>query len=226
MILAAILFAVILFGPNLWAARILKKFNYCRNDIPGTGGEFAEHLLKQLELEKCHVKLGDQKNIDHYNPKTKTVVLSKIYHESNSLTAIVIAAHEVGHAIQDAQGSKLLNLRTKLVILTDRFEKIASLLLFSAPILTLFFKVPMLGAATFLLAIAVMSSPIFIHLITLPVEYDASFNKAMPILKSGYLNNKDIGYSRKILTACTLTYLAASLVSLLNFYRWIRILKK
>ena len=84
----------------------------------------------------------------------------------------------------------------------------------------------MLGAATFLLAIAVMSSPIFIHLITLPVEYDASFNKAMPILKSGYLNNKDIEYSRKILTACTLTYLAASLVSLLNFYRWIRILKK
>ena len=52
MILAGILLMVIIFGPNFWTRRILKKYNYCRNDIPGTGGDFANHLLKQLKTKE------------------------------------------------------------------------------------------------------------------------------------------------------------------------------
>lgn len=226
MILAAILLVFLIFGPNLWATRVLKKFSYCRDDIPGTGGDFAAHLLNQLNLETSSVTSSTQNNVDHYNPTSKTIVLSKNYHDSNSLTAIVIAAHEVGHALQDAHGSRFLQLRTFLVKLATRVEKIASILLICAPIITLVFRVPLLGSATLLLAIGIMTLPILIHLITLPLEFDASFNKAMPILRSGYLNKDDIKSSKKILTACALTYLAASLGGLLNFYRWIRILRK
>jgi len=223
MILAGFLLMVIIFGPNLWTRRILRKYNYCRNDIPGTGGDFANHLLKQLNLRNFKIKAGSGNNIDHYNPKTKTITLSANYYDSNSLTAIVIAAHEVGHALQDANQSKTLHLRTRLVKTSAQFEKVASVLLVSAPLLTVIFKVPLLGAGAVAIAIAVMGLPILVHLITLPLEYDASFNKAMPILKAGYIDREDIRSSKKILTACALTYLSSSLASLLNFYRWIKI---
>ena len=223
MILAGFLLLVIIFGPNFWSKRILRKYNYCRNDIPGTGGDFANHLLKQLDLENFKIKAGIGNNIDHYDPRTKTITLSANYYESNSLTAIVIAAHEVGHALQDANQSKTLHLRTRLVRACAKFEKLASLLLVSAPLITVLFKIPLLGASAFLMAIAVMGLPVLVHLITLPVEYDASFNKAMPILEAGYINQEDLRSSKKILTACALTYLSSSLASLLNFYRWIKI---
>ena len=223
MILAGILLIVIIFGPNFWTRRILKKYNYCRNDIPGTGGDFANHLLKQLKLENYKVKAGNGLNIDHYDPKTQTITLSRNYYESNSLTAIVIAAHEIGHALQDANQSKLLHMRTKLVKATIQFEKAASLLLVSAPLLAILFKIPLLGAGALIMVVAVMGLPILLHLVTLPLEYDASFNKAMPILKAGYINGEDVKFSKKILAACALTYLSSSLASLLNFYRWIKI---
>ena len=223
MILAGFLLLVIIFGPNFWSKRILRKYNYCRDDIPGTGGDFANHLLKQLNLENFKIKAGNGDNIDHYDPRTKTITLSANYYKSNSLTAIVIAAHEIGHALQDANHSRTLHLRTRLVRASVKFEKLASLLLVSAPLITVLFKIPVLGASAFLMAIAVMGLPILVHLITLPVEYDASFNKAMPILKAGYINQEDLRSSKKILTACALTYLSSSLASLLNFYRWIKI---
>ena len=223
MILAGFLLLVIIFGPNFWSKRILRKYNYCRDDIPGTGGDFANHLLKQLNLENFKIKAGNGDNIDHYDPRTKTITLSANYYKSNSLTAIVIAAHEIGHALQDANHSRTLHLRTRLVRASAKFEKLASLLLVSAPLITVLFKIPVLGASAFLMAIAVMGLPILVHLITLPVEYDASFNKAMPILEAGYINQEDLRSSKKILTACALTYLSSSLASLLNFYRWIKI---
>jgi Predicted Zn-dependent protease len=184
MILAGILLLVIIFGPSFWTKRVLRKYNYCRNDIPGTGGDFANHLLKQLNLKNFNIKSGKGNDIDHYDPRTKTITLSANYYESNSLTAIVIAAHEIGHAVQDANQSKTLHLRTKLVKVSTQFEKLASLLLVSAPLITLLFKIPLVGASALLMAIAVMGLPILVHLITLPLEYDASFNKAMPILKA------------------------------------------
>ena len=72
-----------------------------------------------------------------------------------------------------------------------------------------------------------MSLPVLVHLVTLPVEFDASFKRAMPILEQGgYLSEEDLPRARRILTACALTYFAASLASMLNFWRWIRVLKR
>ena len=114
-------------------------------------------------------------------------------------------------------------MRTKLVKASIQFEKAASLLLVSAPLLAILFKIPLLGAGALIMVVAVMGLPILLHLVTLPLEYDASFNKAMPILKAGYINGEDVQFSKKILAACALTYLSSSLASLLNFYRWIKI---
>ena len=79
----------------------------------------------------------------------------------------------------------------------------------------------------FLVALITLSIPIFLHLLTLPVEFDASFNKALPLLKQGrYIPESDYKAARQILLACALTYVAAALTDLLNIWRWIRVLRR
>jgi hypothetical protein len=80
---------------------------------------------------------------------------------------------------------------------------------------------------TLIVAILSVLASTLVHLITLPVEWDASFGKALPILQEGeYLNDQDMKDARKILTAAALTYVAGSLASLLNVWRWLRYLRR
>ncbi len=225
LILGCILVALIL-GPQIWARHILQRYAKNRDDIKGTGGELAAYILKEAGL-KNYVVAIDQVGIgDHFNPVTKTVSLSASSYNNNSLSAIVTAAHEVGHAIQDHIGFGPLKLRTRLAKIAAVFERIASILLVGVPIITLATRTPQAGVGLLLIGMGIMLLPVLVHLITLPVEVDASFNRALPILSGRFLSDEDIPKARKILSACALTYLAASLSSLLNIWRWIRILKR
>ena len=94
------------------------------------------------------------------------------------------------------------------------------------PVITAITRAPAIGAFLFLVGIGSMFMATLVHLITLPVETDASFNKALPILESGYIEAEDIPKVRRILRAAALTYLAGSLSSLLNLWRWIAILRR
>ena len=217
---------ILLFLPQIWAKRIMAKNSYERNDIPGSGKQFAQHLITNLKLSDCKI-LEDQRSIgDHYDPESKSVVLSKKNFHSRSLTAIVVAGHEVGHAYQDHIGFKPLKLRTSLVTWAAKAEKIASIILLASPAIVFLTKMPLVGGIVFLSAFGIMTLPVLIHLLTLPTELDASFKRALPILSAGYLNNKDLKVAKKILLACSLTYLAASLAGLLNLWRWIRLLRR
>jgi hypothetical protein len=97
--------------------------------------------------------------------------------------------------------------------------------LFTVPVLTLITKAPSAGALLFLAAAATLGVGLLVQLVTLPVEWDASFGRAMPLLESGYLDQAQLPAARTILRACSLTYLAASLAGLLNFWRWMRFLR-
>ena len=217
---------ILLFLPQIWAKRIMAKNSYERNDIPGSGKQFAQHLITNLKLSDCKI-LEDQRSIgDHYDPESKSVVLSKNNFHSRSLTAIVVAGHEVGHAYQDHIGFKPLKLRTSLVSWAGKAEKIASIILLASPVIVVLTKLPLVGGIVFLSAFGIMTLPVLNHLLTLPTELDASFKRALPILSAGYLNNKDLKVAKKILLACSLTYLAASLAGLLNLWRWIRLLRR
>ena len=216
----------ILFLPQVWATRIMSKNSYQREDIPGTGKQFAEHLAANLNLSNCKILEDSGRIGDHYDPESKSVVLSMKNSQSRSLTAIVVASHEIGHAYQDQVGFKPLKLRTKLVSLAAKAEKIASLILLASPVLIFLTKMPVIGGIFFLSAFGIMTLPVLVHLLTLPTELDASFRRALPILSAGYLKDEDLRIARKILLACSLTYLAASLAGLLNLWRWIRLLRR
>ncbi len=221
LVLGVSLFALIL-GPQWWTRRILQKYSAPRNDFPGTGGEFAQHLIKQQELT---VTLETTEQGDHYDPSTKTVRLLAQNMNGKSLTAIATAAHEVGHAIQHQQGMALLLLRTPLAKLAFYIEKIAQLALISTPVFMSF--IPAAGRISLIVAIIGMLASTLVHLVTLPVEFNASFKKALPLIKNGgYLNESDYKAARKILLACALTYVSAALASLLNVWRWLRFLKR
>ncbi len=225
LILPILLFLFVLFVPNFWAKTVLSRYSVERDDIPGTGGELAHHLLKNFEMEG--IKVEETALGDHYDPLTKTVRLTPENMHGKSLTAVATAAHEVGHAIQDQIGYRPLAWRTRLVQISQKVEKIGSVLVLATPLLTLLSRAPGVGLMTFLSGICILGGPILVHLITLPVEIDASFDKALPILKDGqYVAEQDQKAIQRILTACSLTYVARSLASLLNLWRWIAILRR
>lgn len=164
---------------------------------------------------------------DHYDPIAKTVRLSTDYYHGRSLSAIVVAAHEVGHAIQDKLAYKPLLTRAKLVVIATQLQRLGIILMFGLPVLSLLFKLPALGLLTFGVGFLSMAMALVVHLVTLPVEFDASFARALPILEQGgYLSARDLPAARQILWACALTYVAVALSSLLNLWRWLAILKR
>lgn len=221
-ILGFIIILVIILGPQLWTRHILKKYSQPRADFPGTGGEFAQHLIKQQALS-CQLEATDQG--DHYDPTAKTVRLSDENLNGKSLTAVVVAAHEVGHAIQHKQNMTWMTIRAPLAKVAYVIERVAQVAILASPIFLTF--APSLSRISILIAIIGMLASTLVHFITLPVEFDASFGKAMPILKQGqYLSAEDLIKARKILLACALTYVSGALASLLNVWRWIRFFRR
>ena len=108
-----LLLGAAIFGPQLWVRHVLQRHGADRPDFPGTGSELAEHLIAEHGLDG--VKVQTTEKGDHYDPQTRTVCLSRETHAGKSLTAVAVAAHEVGHALQHARNEKGLKLRQSLV---------------------------------------------------------------------------------------------------------------
>jgi len=211
--------------PSLWTKAILNKHRKPHPDIPGSGLQFAQHLIQKHNL--VGVKLEETDQGDHYDPIEKVVRISTANAHSNSLTAITTVAHEIGHAIQDQTDYPQLKQRTALIERAAVMQKFAGVALMITPFLIPLAHTPMVAFLTFGAGFVAMGVPVIIHLSTLPVEFDASFNRALPLLKEGeYLNKKDHKTAKKILFACALTYVAASLSSLFNLWKWLKALKR
>ena len=225
LIFFSIIFMAVVLGPQLWVWWVFRQHGQHRENFPGTGGELARHLLNRFGLQAVRVEptpMGD-----HYNPETKLVGLSQKHFAGKSLTAAVVAAHEVGHALQDHDGYGLLKDRTHLVKFAQKAEKVGSYLMLGIPVLAGVMRVPAVSLGVLVVAVGTMSISALVHLITLPVEWNASFRRALPILeKGGYLAPTDMSGARQILTAAAMTYLASSLFSLVNLWRWIRLVRR
>lgn len=217
--------AGLLVGPSIWVKSVLRRYSMPSDRYPGTGGELARHLLDQLGLQHIGVEATDAG--DHYDPVAGKVRLTEDKLSGRSLTAITVAAHEVGHAMQDRDGFAPLRWRTRLVGAAAVGEKLGAGLLIVAPIAGLLTRAPvtmLLFAGGGLLSLA---SVAVVHLLTLPTEFDASFTRALPILEGGdYLIPGDRPHARRLLTAAALTYVSAALMSLLNVGRWLAILRR
>ena len=217
----------LVFLPSVWVRHILKKYAKPadRYREKGSGAELARHLLDRFDLS--HVKVEETDGGDHYDPSAKAVRLTPDNFAGYSLTAVTVAAHEVGHAIQDARGERLFNARQYLARAAIVGQQLASIMLIGAPVLFLVTRVPSASALMLLIGVGSMLLGTLVHLVTLPVELDASYGKALPVLKDGnYLYDGDLPHARRILRAAALTYVAGSLASLLNVGRWIAILRR
>ena len=210
--------------PGMWIKGVLSRHATERADFPGTGGELARHLLDEMKL--AHVKVEETKLGDHYDPLEKAVRLSPDHMRKKSLSAIVVAAHEVGHAMQDATGYAPLKARTKLANQARKVEMLGSIIMLLSPVMRLLMKAPADVLMELGLGMLVLSFGVLMHAVTLPVEFDASFRRALPVLKAGhYIADKDMSSARQILRAAAFTYVAAAAMSLLNVARWLRVLR-
>jgi len=225
-VLVIILFIVaIIFGPQWWAKTTFERYSKKQDHIPGTGGELARHLLDRYDMQDVEVEITE-KGGDHYDPESKKVRLSPDNYNDNSLTAIAVAAHEVGHAIQDHQNEAKLALRTSLVKLAQRSSQFGSAIMMIMPIVLIITRNPAAGLFFGVAGLASIAGAAMVHLVTLPVEWDASFGKALPILKADYIQEQDVVAVERILKAAALTYVAASLMSILNVWRWVALLRR
>ena len=215
----------LVFGPGLWVQRILAKYSAPENRYPGTGADLARLLLDKNALQT--VKVEKTESGDHYDPNDKAVRLTEDKFDGRSLTAITVAAHEVGHAIQDKEAYGPLRVRGLLVRGMQKVEKLGAGILIVAPFVGLVTRAPGIGIIMFAGGMLTLASSTLVHMVTLPTEFDASFGRALPMLKEHQiLKDADLPHARKILKAAAYTYVSASLMSLLNIARWIAILRR
>jgi hypothetical protein len=224
LILGLILLAAI-FGPALWVGAVMRRHAVPRDRYARSGGEAARMLLDAEGLGQVAVEPTNRG--DHYDPAAKAVRLSPDNFGSRSLTALTIAAHEVGHAIQDAAGFRPLRLRTGLVRLTHPIQRAGAALLMLSPFIVMLTRSPTVGRLGFVIGFATLAIGIVIHALTLPTEFDASFSRALPLIRRhGLLREEDIPRAQTLLTAAALTYVSGALQSLLNIARWWAILRR
>ncbi len=215
----------LVFGPQWWIRRTLRRYGQERPDLQGTGGELAEHLIQRFELDGVKVQKGGVGE-DYYNPDEKQVSLSPEYYDGRSIAAVAVATHEIGHALQHKQQHRGFMLRQKRIRLAIMIERFSAIALLVTPFLFLLTRIPQSTFLTLLIGASGMLAAIWVQFMNLPVELDASFNKAMPLLAEGYLSEQDLPAARQVLQAAAWTYVAGALAGLLNLGRWIAILRR
>lgn len=215
---------LLIFGPQFWVQWALRKHSAERDDLPGTGGELARHLLDEAGLES--VAIEETEAGDHYDPDTRTVRLTPGFLNGKSVAAVAVATHEVSHAIQHAREEPGFMRRMAVVARVIWIDRIGSIILLSAPLLAFLVKAPVLLAVQIALGVILLLVRVAVHLVTLPIEYDASFRKALPILEERrYLSAADLPAARHVLKAAAWTYVASALATLLDVMRWFRVIR-
>jgi Zn-dependent membrane protease YugP len=223
--LGVLLLLALIFGPSLWVKLVMRRYSSIKPEIRGTGGELAKHLIERFSLKDVKVEVTELG--DHYDPIEKKVRLLREHYESKSLTAIAIAAHEVGHAIQDQQGDKRLATRTKMIPVVNQIARWSVVIISLSPVIGIITRHPMPFSLLLFIGLSGFIARMMIHAVTLPIEFDASFSKALPILREGnYVSQSNEKAVSRILSAAALTYVSAALADILNLGRWIVIISR
>lgn len=224
-VVVILLIVIVVFGPGLWVQRVLERYSEPADRYAGTGAQLARHLLNKHGLESVTVERT--KEGDHYDPQQKAVRLTDDKFDGRSLTAITVAAHEVGHALQDRDDYAPLRLRTRLVRAGRGIEKVGAAILMVSPFVGALTRAPQVSLLMFAAGFLTLGTSALIHVVTLPTEFNASFNRALPMLDDfKILKRADRPHAHRLLQAAALTYVSASLMSLLNIARWFAILRR
>lgn len=189
-----------------------RRYSQMRSMTGMTGAQTARRILDQNGLYDVTVEHINGNLTDHYDPKSKVLRLSDATYGAVSVAAVGVAAHECGHAVQDAEGYEPLKIRSKLVPAANFGSR------FGLPIFLLGL---LFGANELLMQIGiwVFLLSVLFQIVTLPVEFNASRRALAMLTDYGILSEQEVQGSRKVLSAAALTYVAAAAAALLNLLR-------
>lgn len=211
--------AALFAGPRLWVEYVMRQHNRKDEGLGVTAAELARELLDWHDLQSVKVEMTDLG--DHYDPDARVVRLNRDKFDHKSLTAVATAAHEVSHALQHATGYGPFVWRRRLAKAAGVTGKTGFVLLLSVPITAMTGRRLLPPAAIGATVVAMLGTGLAAQVVAVQSELDASFGRAMPLLRDGYIDDKQARDVRKILTACSLTYISSSLVSVLNIWPWL-----
>lgn len=213
-----IYFAFLLIIP-LWAQSKVKstyrKYSKIATSRGKTGAEVARQILDENGLYDVRIEEVKGTLTDHYDPRSKVVRLSSNNYHGHSMAAVAVSAHEVGHAIQDAQEYAFLKFRTNLVPLASFGSNSAMFILLGGIIFQ--------ASGLILVGIIFMAFSVLFQLVTLPVEFNASSRAMDQLVMTGIIQNNEEKETKKVLDAAALTYVAAALVAVAELLRFVLI---
>lgn len=197
-----------------WAQYRIKstydKYAQIRSSMGMTGAQVAQAILHRMGVNHVQVEPVAGELTDHYDPSAKAVRLSQVVYGSDSLAAAAVAAHECGHVLQDVQGYKPMNIRAALVPAANIGSNIGPILIMVG------IFVGSIGGIFINIGIALFLAVILFHVVTLPVEFDASSRALKLINELGILQGEENKAARKVLNAAAFTYVATALYAVLQ----------
>lgn len=203
----------------LWAQAKVRsaysKYSKKPTSSQRTGAEVARKILDDNGLYHVNIEQTRGKLSDHYDPRSKVVRLSEDIYHGRSMASSAIAAHEVGHAIQDQEEYAFMRFRSALVPVANLGSNLAFFLILGG----IFFQ----ATGLFLIGILFFAAAVLFQLVTLPVEFDASNRAMTQLISTGIIRNDEERETKKVLNAAALTYVAAALVAVLELARFILI---
>jgi len=214
-----IIYIILLMLIPIWAQSKVKstykKYSQRPTSSSMTGAEVARKILDDNGL--YDVQIGQTRGTltDHYDPRKKVIKLSEGIYHGRSMASSAVAAHEVGHAIQDQQEYAFLRFRSALVPIANFGSNISFFFILAGILLS--------ASNMILLGIIFMSAAVLFQLVTLPVEFDASNRAMAQLVSSGVIRNNEERETKKVLNAAALTYVAAALVAVAELVRFILI---
>lgn len=196
--------------------RNYNKFSQIRGMRGFSGREVAELILSRNGISNIKVIKGSGVMTDHYDPRNETISLSPHVYDSNSISAIGIAAHECGHAVQHAEGYTPLAIRSMIAPATQFVSKSIGFIIIAGILLSR-------SGSTLIIDVAIIAYLVIalFHLVTLPVEFNASSRAIRMLDEYGLLYDDDVDGIKKVLSAAALTYVAATLAAIMTIIRLI-----
>lgn len=203
---------VLCLGASALVNSTMNKYGRVRNMNGMTGADAARRILNNEGLYNVQIECLRSDKGDHYDPRTNTVRLSRQNYNGASVTAVSVAAHECGHAIQHAKGYAPLNIRSALVPVVNIAGNLGMPVILIGVLLSWNYTLIQIGIWAFALAV-------LFQLVTLPVEFNASARAVAKIEQYGLLTTQENTGCKKVLTAAALTYVAAAASSILQLLR-------
>ena len=199
---------------SMMVKRTFAKYENVGTQRNMTGAEAAKLMLERQGVTDCKIEAVSGRLSDHYDPRVKTLRLSEPVYNARSVSAIGVACHEAGHALQHAQSYPWLKMRSALVPVTNLSSKMSMPVIMLGGLLLQF--VPVFGMPVLLLGCALFAVAATFAVVTLPVEWDASKRAKTAMVDAGIVSQSEVGGAGNVLNAAFLTYLAAAITSIMT----------